>query len=166
MLYSFDEIEHRAMEYSTVRGMQLEQRLGFGKDGIVWATSAATAVKGHARDDLFEREFGCYQRLGACHIDNIMGHRVPLLLDWDHELRVMEITIVTPPFLLDFADAYLDEAPDFPPEVTEQWREEKMEQFGSRWPTVEAVIDLLRARYGIHLLDVHPGNMTFPEVSD
>ena len=71
------------------------------------------------------------------------------------------MTIVKPPFLLDFAGAYLDRAPDFPPEVIDEWREQKAEQFGDRWPDVIAVLEFLKSRYGIHLLDIHPANITF-----
>lgn len=72
------------------------------------------------------------------------------------------MTVVEPPFLLDFAGGYLDESPDFPDEVIEQWHEEKVEQFGrARWERVQLVLAVLRGRYGIHLLDVNPGNITF-----
>ena len=72
---------------------------------------------------------------------------------------MIEMGIVKPPFLLDFAGAYLDRPPDFPPEVIEEWREQKVEQFGDRWPEVEAVLEFLRTRLGIHLTDIHPGNI-------
>jgi hypothetical protein len=73
------------------------------------------------------------------------------------------MTIVTAPYLLDFAGAHLDNAPEFSPEVMEQWRLEKIEQFGDHWPDVENVLDLMKSRFGIHLLDVHPGNIAFGE---
>src|SRR5207253_4760660 len=66
----------------------------------------------------------------------------------------LPISIVKPPYLLDFAGAYLDRSPDFPPEVMDQWHEDKAEQFGDRWPDVLAVLELLKTRYGIHLLDI------------
>lgn len=146
--------------------MRLEQRLGFGKDGIVWASSVATAIKGYVRADIFARELQCYQRLGQHEVQEILGHRVPALLDWSDEQWVIEMTIVKPPFLLDFASAYLDDPPDFSPEVIEEWRQEKIEQFSSHWPTVEAALELLQTRFGIYLLDVHPGNMTFIETPE
>ena len=45
---------------------------------------------------------------------------------------VIEMTVVTPPFLLDFAGAYLDWPPEFSSEATEYWLHEKQEQFGTR----------------------------------
>jgi hypothetical protein len=59
------------------------------------------------------------------------------------------MTIVRPPFLLDFASAYLDKAPDCPPEVIEEWRAEKAEQFGANWARVEALLDEAQSRYSL-----------------
>lgn len=92
----------------------------------------------------------------------MLGFNVPRLLRADDELFVIEMTIVSPPFVLDFAGAYLDTPPVFPAEVLEAWREEKFEQFGDRWPTVLRVIAAFR-KWGIYLADVKPGNIEFRE---
>jgi hypothetical protein len=42
------------------------------------------------------------------------------LLGIDEEFRAIEMTIVRSPFLLDFADALLDEVPDFSEDVLRQ----------------------------------------------
>ena len=42
------------------------------------------------------------------------------------------MTVVTPPFLLDFAGAYLDWPPEFSSEATEYRLHEEQEQFGMR----------------------------------
>jgi hypothetical protein len=86
---------------------------------------------------------------------------VPQLIAFDDELLVIEMTVVQPPFMLDFAGAYLADAPDFSDEVLEQWREEKVEQFGDRWPEVESAVEWLRAHLGIQLMDIHPWNIAF-----
>jgi hypothetical protein len=65
-------------------------------------------------------------------------------------------------FLLDFADARLDEAPDFSEDVLRQWEEEKAEIFGERWPEVTRILAALQA-FGVHLLDINPRNISFPE---
>ena len=70
------------------------------------------------------------------------------------------MTVVSRPFLLDFAGAYLDWSPDFSDEVMADWRAEKLEQFGERWPEVEAILRILQT-YGIFMIDVHPGNISF-----
>src|SRR5438046_1386831 len=142
MSTSSQDLERRAGLHATAQGTRLEHRLGFGRDGTVYSTAAGTAVKSYVGDDPFERELACYRRLGD--VDQLSGHRIPRLLTWDAELLAIEMTIVEPPYLLDFAGAYLDRAPDFSPEVIEQWREEKLDQFGSRWADVEALLELLR----------------------
>jgi hypothetical protein len=68
--------------------------------------------------------------------------------------------IVTWPFVLDFADAYLDKPPDYPDEVLAEWRTEKQGQFGDRWPEVELILLSLK-RYGVYLVDVSHGNIAF-----
>ena len=72
------------------------------------------------------------------------------------------MTIVRLPFLLDFADALLDEAPDFSEDVLRQWEEDKMEIFGERWPEVTRILAALQA-LGVYLLDINPGNISFLE---
>ena len=78
----------------------------------------------------------------------------------DDELFVLEMEIVSPPFVLDFAAAYLDRPPDFPAELMNEWELEKQEQFEERWPIVKDLIYSFR-QYGIYLSDVKPGNITF-----
>ena len=71
------------------------------------------------------------------------------------------MTIVKPPFLLDFASAYLDgTAPVFPDHVMQEWLADKQEQFGDNWPQAASVLAGLR-RYGIQMTDIHPGNIGF-----
>jgi hypothetical protein len=70
------------------------------------------------------------------------------------------MSIVTRPFVLDFAGAYLDAAPDFPDEVWTEWEAEKRDQFDNRWATVHAVLAALE-ELGIHMVDVSPSNIAF-----
>ncbi|MFO0806320.1 MAG: hypothetical protein U0791_24715 [Gemmataceae bacterium] len=95
-------------------------------------------------------------------MDSILECEVPLLLDFDDDLLILEMTIVSRPFVLDFAGAYLYQPPEFAEEVMAEWRAEKTEQFGSRWPYVEAVLRELM-RMNIHMMDVNPGNISFPD---
>ncbi len=156
-----DDTDERASRYAAQRSVRIEYRLGFGRDGSVYSTDQATAIKAYLRPDPYRRELGCYQRLQAHGVSEIAGHNVPELCGWHDELCVIEIGIVKPPYLLDFADGYLDRPPEFPEGVLESWYDERRELFGPRWPHVETVLTLLRRRYGIHLLDIHPGNITF-----
>jgi hypothetical protein len=54
---------------------------------------------------------------------------VPQLVHYDDELLAIEMTIVSPPFCLDFGGAYLDRPPDYSPEVWADWEAEKSDLF-------------------------------------
>jgi len=47
-------------------------------------------------------------------VTHFQGFAVPRLLRFDPSLHVIEMTIVQPPFLLDFAAARVDEESDLP----------------------------------------------------
>jgi hypothetical protein len=96
-------------------------------------------------------------------VESILGLHVPQLLDFDDGLFVVEMTIVSKPYLLDFAGAFLDGVPEFSEDVLAAWEEQKREQFGPRWSVVEAVLSELRLRHGIYLTDVGPDNIAFLE---
>lgn len=159
-----DEPLRRARQYVTGRGLTLGGELGFGHQGVVWMTEGQTergeqtAVKAYQREPEYVRERDAYLRLLECDVREIRGCNVPQFIDCDDELWILEMTIVTRPFLLDFAGAYLDWSPDFSEEVMADWRAEKLEQFGERWPEVEAILRILQT-YGIFMIDVHPGNI-------
>lgn len=71
------------------------------------------------------------------------------------------MSIVTRPFVLDFAGAYLDAPPEFPEEVRAAWEAGKRDLFEARWAAVEAVLAAL-AELGIYMMDVSPTNIAFP----
>jgi hypothetical protein len=141
--------------------------LGFGIHGIVFAAEDNTepgffAVKFHREERPFERECRVYQRLRKEQTTRILGFNVPQLLSIDEEFRAIKMTIVRSPFLLDFADALLDEAPDFSEDVLRQWEEDTSEIFGERWPEVTRILAALQA-FDVYLLDINPRNISFPE---
>jgi hypothetical protein len=76
-------------------------------------------------------------------MSRILGFNVPQLIRADDKLHVIEMTIVTRPFVLDFAGAYLDQPPDFPEDIWTDWESEKRDQFDVRWPTVRRVLAAL-----------------------
>ena len=75
---------------------------------------------------------------------------------------MFEMSIVTRPFLLDFAGAFLDTPPEFPDEVWADWELEKREQLDRHWPQVQMVLGKLK-EFGIHMVDVSPSNIAFLE---
>lgn len=103
----------------------------------------ATAIKVHRYKEAYSRELAVYQRPRDAGITTILGFHVPQLHRCDNELCIIEMTILTRPFLLDFAGAYLDIPPEFPENVWTEWTAEKLERFGIRWPQVQALLDTL-----------------------
>lgn len=158
-----DDIFRRSREFAEQQAIRIDRRLGFGKDGTVWETDRYSAVKVFRHAILFQRELAVYELLSECGVVEVQGHRVPQLIYSDRAILAIEMTIVKPPFVLDFASAYLEgTAPVFPAEVQEEWLENKKEQFGQHWRQVSQVLTGLE-RLGIQMTDVHPGNIAFPE---
>jgi hypothetical protein len=146
-----------------LRETELTDCLGFGIDGVVYATTAPSAVKSFRREDGYVRERNCYIRLKDHEVLSVCGHAVPQLINHDDTRLIIEMTMVKPPFLLDFASAWLDRAPDFSVEAIELWNEEKAEMFGARWHEVRDLLRVLREEHGIHLTDVKIGNIAFAD---
>ncbi|HVC95813.1 MAG TPA: hypothetical protein VND64_19130 [Pirellulales bacterium] len=163
MAYSHLEAEDRAQKFAAKQGLTLGQSLGFGVHGRVWATDCKSAVKAFAPDrPHYARERDIYLRLEERSVSEIRGFHVPQLLGFDDELWIIEMSIVRPPFALDFAGAYLDERPDFSEETWAEWETDKQEQFGANWPHVRLVLAAFE-RYGIFISDVTPNNIRFAE---
>ena len=145
----------RAEEYARRKGLVLANRLGFGVHGSVFAAEnqsdgKRTAVKALERERFYLRERNVYLRLMENSVTYVRGAAVPELIGHDDQLWVIEMTIVSRPFVLDFAGAYLDEPPDYSEEVMAEWRAEKEEQFGSDWPAVQAILRGSRAVRRVH----------------
>jgi len=156
-----------AEAYAARYGLRIIERLGFGIHGTVHVAEGKiktenSAVKAHISAAPYLRECAVYERLKEADISEILGFHVPQLIRTDDELRVIEMTIVTRPFVLDFAGAYLDSAPDFSHEVWADWEQQKREQFGERWRTVRAVVDAFE-EMDIYLADVTPNNIAFKD---
>jgi hypothetical protein len=156
---------NQARTYTARHNLRLAERLGFGIHGTVHVVEYAckedrAAIKAHSSPVFFNRELAVYRRLREFEVTEVMGLHVPQLLRADNDLSVIEMTIVTPPFLLDFAGAVLDVRPDFSEDIWAEWEIQKREQFGGRWNVVRAVMDTLEG-WGVYLLDVSPSNIRF-----
>ena len=161
------DLIRRIGQYADNKNLVLGELLGAGIHGSVFAAEYQTqggqsAIKGHERRSAYERERDVYLRLRELEVTTVRGCHVPALIDYHDRLLVIEMTVVSRPFVLDFAGAYLDEGPDFSDEVLADWRAEKQEQFGARWPDVEAILSTLEG-HGILMLDVNPGNVSFDD---
>ena len=154
-----------ARRYAEHRGLLLGPALGEGIHGIVLRAKhhqkpAEIAIKFHTDPDPFRREVAVYEKLRWREVVDICGLNVPQFLHSDPAFRALEMTIVARPFVLDFAAAYIEDAPVFAAEVMADWESEKREQFGPQWPTVQRILSELRAM-GIHQTDVSPRNIGF-----
>ena len=88
---------------------------------------------------------------------------MPSLIGHDAELLVLEMTIVKPPYVLDFGKSYLDQPPDFSAEVLADWETERSSLFEpGQWPKVRTVIAQLRS-IGIYYFDAKPANIAFAD---
>ena len=159
----------RADRFAERYRLTFERELGAGYDGIVLATETPSAVKAFRHEPLYQKERDVYRRLEDERVRTVEGFKVPRLIQSDDELWTLEIEWVHPPFVLDFAGAYLDREPPWADdeEVYSAWLAEKREQFGDeRWATVAGVLATFR-RYGVYLADVKPGNIEFaPDPAD
>jgi len=155
----------RLVAYEARRKLRSPRFLGSGKDGVVHeaesnAFPGFVAVKSFHRPSGFEREREVYVRLRDLQIRRVRSCNVPQMLAWDYDLLTIEMTMVAPPFILDFADAWLDEAPEFSEEIWADWNQKLAEDFEERADEVRRMLALLRS-HGVILADVHPGNIRF-----
>jgi hypothetical protein len=151
-------------EYARRQGVLVDFHLplGSGTDGSVWQTERMTAVKAFMRQHNYNQELECYKRLAAAHISRIGRFAVPELVGSSDDLMVIEMTLVSPPFIIDFAKSYLDRPPDYSPEVLADDEERNREVFEDRWREVKALIWALR-QHGIYYMDPKPGNIMFED---
>src|SRR5438046_2253643 len=102
--------------YADQRQLELAEPLGSGKDGIVLVAKrkpqpGKVAIKALCFDEAYGREKRVYERLKKLGVTSVLGFNVPQLIGSADDLRVIEMTIVKRPFVLDFAGAYLDARP-------------------------------------------------------
>jgi hypothetical protein len=112
-----DVVVERAQEHARRHGLTLISQLGHGVHGSVFTAKCQpqpdelplySAVKAHKQEADYRRERDIYLRLQREGITEIRRCHVPELIAYDDDLLIIEMTIVTPPYLLDFAGAFLD----------------------------------------------------------
>jgi hypothetical protein len=157
-------LQQRAEAYAALLDMALdcESPLGHGTDGSVWKSSARTAVKAFIRQANYNMELACYQRLSEHKIVKLDGFAVPKLMGFDDALCVIEMAIVTPPFILDFAKCRLDLPMEFEESGMEAWQDGCKNLFEDNWPKVRSVLYSLW-QLGIYYYDAKPANIMFKD---
>jgi len=149
-----------AANYAQQPTRSLMRFLGDGNHGAVWESDQQTAIKALERRDSDVRERDAYLRLQERSIVDLQGFAVPILVDFDYTKQIVEMTVVFPPSILDFAKAYVDRPPDFSAEVLRDWREETADLFDTDWDSVQNLLDALQS-LGIFYFDAKPGNIRF-----
>ncbi len=156
-----EQLWRRAQVYADERSIAIVNAnpLGFGQDGAVWETDRETAVKAFERERNYLNERDAYQRLAEEKINRIGPFDVPTLVAFDHELMIVEMGIVSPPYLLDFGKAYVDRASPYTPEQIAESIDESRQLFDAGdWPAIEAAVLDLKL-IGIIYLDIKPANI-------
>jgi hypothetical protein len=160
-----EELEQKAESYASLRNARITDHLGAGVQGIVFVFTSNSkreryAVKIHQHREPYQRECAVYARLKELAISRVLDFHVPRIIRSDDAWLAIEMTIVTQPFVLDFASAYLDAKPQFSEDILNDWEARAREKFGHRWPTVQRVL-MEFEESGIYLLDPTPGNIAF-----
>lgn len=101
-------VEERALAYAKNQNVVFQQFLGGGYDVSVFATDRKSAIKVLLRRELYEYERDVYLRLQQLHVVEVAGCAVPELLTFDDELWIVEMSIDSAPYVLDFAGARLN----------------------------------------------------------
>ena len=154
--------EDRADLYARRTGQSLLGLLGQGKDGGVWFTSVGHAIKAHVRPESYRAERNAYMRFRDVGLDEVKGFAVPSLMGYDDELLVIEMTVVPPPFVVDFASVVLDVDPELIEDEGHTLADLVRERFGdARVDAVLGIRDELIVRAGAYLSDLHGHNIKF-----
>jgi hypothetical protein len=135
--------EERVLNYARRNGLVLTGRIGAGMDGDVWESNRQTAIKAIHRQQNYIAELECYQRFAEHNVRKVNGFAVPRLVGHDDELAIVEIEIVSPPYIIDFAKCRFDTPFDFSPEVMADWNEAGSEIFEDRWRQVKSLLRAL-----------------------
>ena len=135
--------------------------LGAGKDGHVWRTSRLSALKIHETRSSYIPEVDAYIRLHELGLRKLAGFNLPSMLDHDDELFAIEMDVVFPPFVVDFASAFLDFPTDLIEDEGHTLADLVQSRFGERSDAVMNFYHALVDRAGIYLSDLHPNNVKF-----
>jgi len=153
----------KAQSYTKNNGHRIlrKARLGGGTDGEVWRSTRPSAVKVVLNAKNYQDELESYKRLKAANIHRLCGFDIPRLFGWDDALQVIDMSIVQPPYLLDFGKVYFDGPPTdvYDRNRIKLGQAEAKANFGSNWPAVSQVLYALQEKVGIWYVDPKPANI-------
>lgn len=152
----------RASEYcrkSDGRKPEFNSSFGCGQEGYVWPVEGGvSAIKVFERRKNYEIELGCYEILDAHKVTEVYGFNIPQLIGWSEELLIIEMTIVKPPFILDFGKSSLYFKPEYPSDAVDHYQRQLEETFGEYLPQVELALSYLES-LGIFYIDASGNNI-------
>jgi hypothetical protein len=155
------QLDERIKNYAKANRLKfnLKEKVGYGNDGEVWATSRSTVIKVFYRDESYRREKACFLRLLAHEIKDLDGLSVPQIVQFDDNLLIVEMTFVNPPYILDFGKAYLDGQSPYDKEQLDEWRARLRNSFPKAdLPRVHRILRSLSS-LGIGYYDARPWNI-------
>lgn len=156
MSYDLSAAEDRAREYLGTSAPL--RRLGWGISGAVFLShDLRTAVKVLHYQERYEAEVRAYRILAQHRLFRLHGLTIPKPRGRDDRLRAVQMDIVDPPYLLDFAGVEF-RPPDFSPDVMDQWRQNLDEMYGPNVSVAYSVYESLK-RLGMYYLDFRHSNM-------
>lgn len=157
------ELILRAESYAKNNGRRIlrKERLGVGTDGEVWRSTRPSAIKVVLNTRNYRDELESYRRLKAAGIYELCGFAIPRLFGWDDDLQVIELSIVNPPYLLDFGKVYFDRPPTdvYDAAQLKSAAAEARSFFGTNWPVVSKLLNALQEKVGIWYVDPKPANI-------
>lgn len=113
-------------------------------------------LKVHRSTHTFVPELAAYERLAKHRVTRLQGFDVPQLLDYDSALHILELSFVSPPYILDFVCTGIGTSPaEFDLERIEA---DASRQFGTDWPEVRRLLEALM-QIGLFYGDVHNRNI-------
>jgi hypothetical protein len=133
------------------------ERLGWGIGGYVYLSPhPGRVVKVHHGPGL-QTEFEVYRRLRRLRLTRLYGLNVPRLLGFDAKLNLLEMDLVSAPYLLDFAGVQFS-PPDFSEDVMQHWHRGIEDAYGPNAFIAYAVYEFL-AKQGMYYMDFRVSNM-------
>lgn len=147
-------MKDRKAAYAKLRRLTIEKEFGGGYDGCVFQTNRMTAIKVFGYTELYDRELEIYQYMNKWGIRQVDAFHIPRLLAFNKSLAIIEMSVVTPPFIVDFASAAIER----PIERGDEWHAKMADDFEDDWPLVRHAIWRLEDEHGIYIADVHPRN--------
>jgi hypothetical protein len=158
--------EERVRRYLSGKRNIEQRRLGSGTDGDVFiVTGPQAAIKVHFDEHRFFRELVAYERLAELGIDQIGAFVIPKFHNADTKLLIIEMSVVRPPFLIDFGKATVDDDQGWPKEQMQMWWDRVNEVFDQDASIASSVFTQLRDKTGIYQWDLNPANLNFGPLS-